>query len=111
MSAFDTPRFLYMMAATTETVIIGAPIAKYRVGTHRSGNALLADMARGVVAAALPNGSPSLLGPSAPLPDERARGAHLHADRRWIGERERCYGMTAGLQRLHRPFMHRRWPL
>src|SRR5262245_61972626 len=28
MSGFDTPRFLYMIAATTVTAIIGAPIAK-----------------------------------------------------------------------------------
>src|SRR5262245_59741315 len=32
MSGFDTPRFLYMIAATTVTVIIGAPIAKYSDG-------------------------------------------------------------------------------
>jgi hypothetical protein len=28
ISVFDSPRFLYMMAATTETAIMGVPIAK-----------------------------------------------------------------------------------
>src|SRR5215207_3588027 len=37
ISVFDTPRFLYISAATTLTVIIGKPSAKYSVGTQNAG--------------------------------------------------------------------------
>src|SRR5687768_13358357 len=37
ISVLETPRFLYMSAATTLTVIIGSPSAKYSVGTQSAG--------------------------------------------------------------------------
>ncbi len=41
ISGLDSPKFLYMMAATTDTAIMGVPMAKYRLGTHSSGCARL----------------------------------------------------------------------
>jgi hypothetical protein len=36
-SVFESPRFLYMIDDTTDTVIIGTPIAKYNVGIQMAG--------------------------------------------------------------------------